>query len=243
MALNLGVVATRVLKKLPFGASRTGNTAKPTINLSTLTNGSDAIDWRTRLTVSPTVSSLLLQGDVLSPLAATGGIIFPYTPSIVLQQSAAYSGSSLAHSNYSHPSFEMHMVGEISISGQFSANSNADADYLRATMHFLRTVTKMFFGQDTTPIAGTPPPILRLNSHGDYILKNIPVVITAFTIDFASTVDYIRTTDGKSRLPTSSTISVVVNPAYSRAATANRFSLRDFADGKLLGTKSKGGFI
>jgi hypothetical protein len=238
----LGRVATRILDKIPFGASRSGSQQQPTVNLNTLTGGVNQVDWRTRLTVGPAYVTML-HGPILAPLTNSGGIVFPYTPNIFLQHSGNYGGGGLTHSNYDHPSFESHSVGQIAITGAFTANSSADADYIRATIHFLRTVTKMFFGQDESPVPGTPPPVLRLNSHGDYILSNVPVVVEMFSVDLSSNTDYIRTTDGKSRIPTNCQFSVMVKPAYSRASTSRRFSLRGFANGDLLGNRSEGGFL
>jgi hypothetical protein len=44
--------------------------------------------------------------------------------------------------------------------------------------------------------AGSPPPILSLNGYGDYVFKNVPVVITSFSIDLPADANYIATTIG-----------------------------------------------
>jgi len=58
-----------------------------------------------------------------------------------------------------------------------------------ATLHFLRTVTKMYYGGGTN--AGNPPPVCRLNGYGDYVYKDVPIVITNFTVELREQVDYI----------------------------------------------------
>ena len=172
-------------------------------------------------------------------LKGVGGIIFPYTPAIFIQHTASYGGGGLTHTNYDHPAFDQHNVGEIQCTGTFTANSTKEADYMRASMHFLRTVSKMYFGQDSSPVAGTPPPVLRLNAYGEYVMKNVPVVLVAFTMEFQSTVDYIPTSDGKSMMPANAIITTTLKPAYSRASTSRDFGLNRFAKGDLM----KKGFI
>jgi hypothetical protein len=65
------------------------------------------------------------------------------------------------------------------------------AQYWIAAMHFLRSVTKMFSG-DSSP-AGNPPPILSLNGYGEYVFKNVPVVVTNFSVQLDASSDYIST--------------------------------------------------
>ena len=54
-----------------------------------------------------------------------------------------------------------------------------------------------------------------------------------------------KSVSSNSRLPTSSTITVTFRPVYSRKNLADRFSLSDFAEGRLIQDKDKGfgGFI
>jgi hypothetical protein len=61
--------------------------------------------------------------------------------------------------------------------------------YWIAAVHYLRSLTKMFAGSD--PKAGNPPPIVFLNGYGNYVFKNIPVVITNFTVQLDAGADYI----------------------------------------------------
>jgi len=217
-----------------FGGVIFGNTLTPLISFSEAKE-----DWRTKLTINTN----LLGGPVLAPLQPGKGIIFPYTPTLFVQHNAGYGAAGLTHTNYDHPAFDSHSVGSIQITGQFTANSAAEADYMRAVLHFLRTVTKMFFGQDSETTAGTPPPVLRLNASGDYVFSNVPVVVESFTMELPATVDYVRTTDGKSMVPSSTTVTITTKPTYTREATSKRFGLKKFAQGGLLGSDSQGGFI
>jgi len=220
---------------IPFGGVLFGSSTLPKVGF----DSSPKEDWRTKITIGIE----LLGGPVLGPLQSSKGIIFPYTPTVFVQHNASYGAAGLTHSNYDHPTFDSHQVGSIQITGQFTANSSAEADYLRAVLHFLRTVTKMFFGQDKDPIAGTPPPVVKLNGFGDYAFSNVPVVIETFTMELPGTIDYIRTTDGKTMMPASTTVTITAKPTYTRKATSRRFGLKSFANGDLLGSDSEGGFI
>lgn len=64
----------------------------------------------------------------------------------------------------------------------------------------------MFYGQDTKPAAGTPPPLCYLTGLGQFQFKNHPLVITNFTYSLPNDVDYIRAT------PFTNTSPGVVNP-------------------------------
>ena len=234
-------------KLIPFGASIFGllGSGNPTVRWNRPAKIENH-DWRTKLTLSPATKSLITGSKVLAPLSASGGIVFPYTPTIFIQHSANFGSSQLTHSNYDHPAFDSHSIGDLTITGTFTANSSAEADYVLAVLHFLRTTTKMFFGQDSEFPPGTPPPILRLNGFGDHVFKNIPVVIINFNMEMPATVDYVRTTPTSgnvSMIPTSTVVAITVKPVYSRAATSQRFGLKKFAHGALLGSDSEGGFI
>lgn len=236
-------------KAIPFGASLFGSRGggSPSIRWN-IASKADNHDWRTKLTVGPALAKLMT-GKVLGPLidiGGSGGIIFPYTPTIFIQHSANYGATQLTHSNYDHPAFDSHTIGDLTITGTFTANSSAEADYVLAVLHFLRVTTKMFFGQEQFMPPGTPPPVLRLNAYGDHVFKNVPVVIVNFNMEFPSGVDYIRTTEDSGNttmIPATTIIAITVKPVYSRTATAKRFGLSEFAQGNLIGSNSQGGFI
>ena len=63
--------------------------------------------------------------------------------------------------------------------------------YWLAAVHCLRSATKMFTGEGD--LQGNPPPIFKLNGYGDYVFKNIPVVIESFSINLPADTNYINT--------------------------------------------------
>lgn len=154
-------------------------------------------DWRVRLSLGPNANYLYNAGTprgsgagILAPLAATDGVIFPYTPSITTTYSANYEQYDLVHSNYRGVFYKNSRVGDINIRGTFTAQDTAEANYLLAVIHFFRSATKMFYGQDAE--RGTPPPVCLLNGLGSYQFSDHPVVISSFNYTTPNDVDYIR---------------------------------------------------
>lgn len=190
----------------------------------------EASDWR----VSISVPSVLLQqglGPVLSPLEKTDNkMIFPFTPTIQLAHTANYSQITPTHTNYVFNAYQNSKVENIVITGDFAVENEEDAKYWVACLHFLRTMTKMFYGE-SNPL-GNPPMVSRLNGYGKHVLNNIPVLIGNFSIDLTPDVDYVPCqVDGEiNYAPTKSTVSVTCMPNYARRSHS-RFNLNDFAKG------------
>lgn len=223
-----------------------------------LSNRSTSTDWRVKLTIpsNSSLRSLFFSGNttstrVLKPLDDVGGIVFPLTPTILMQHQANYNQLATTHANYPYYAYQNSESSYFSIIGEFPVQNKTDAAHWVATIHFLRAVTKMFFGgEDAT--RGNPPPVLKLNGYGNHVFKNVPVVVTNFTCDLRSDVDYIATTQDtpaiqpgygiksvgvNSELPTTwaptmSTINIQVQPVYSRD-TVKRFSMKKFVSGEL----------
>jgi hypothetical protein len=155
-------------------------------------------DWRFRISLAPSASYLYnipysdLKGTILEPLHFTNGVVFPYTPSIMMNYQASYEPYDLLHSNYKFYQYKSSEVGAITISADFTAQDTAEANYVLAMMHFFKTVTKMFYGQDLNPPAGLPPPLCYLHGYGPYQFDNHPVVIQSFSFTLPNDVDYIR---------------------------------------------------
>jgi hypothetical protein len=155
-------------------------------------------DWRVRLSLAPSADYLYkAKGNegILLPLAATNGIIFPYTPNISVNYAAQYDPSDITHSNYKTFQYKSSSVDSFSMSCDFTAQDTFEANYLLAVIHFLRSVTKMFYGQDENPKNGTPPPLCYLTGLGAFQFDKHPLAITSFTYSLPTEVDYIRATN------------------------------------------------
>lgn len=236
------------------------------------TTRNGATDWRVKLTMpqeSP-LNQMFFEGSnknatgvtykLLNPLANTGGIIFPITPSIIMQHTANYSQLATTHANYPYYAYQNSEPANMTIVAEFPVQNYEDAAYWVATIHFLRSVTKMFFGGDDAT-RGNPPPILKLNGYGNHVFKNIPVIVTNWTCELRSDVDYIATAQGQKAVnpaeynatrssgeriqtlnntssvpetwaPSLSTITVQIQPVYSRDTVKN-FSMEKFVSGQL----------
>ena len=153
----------------------------------------DDNDWRVRLSI-PQVDQFT-SSPVLKPLIDAGGLIFPFTPTIQLTGNATYEGTPITHNNYSYFNYVNSAASSITISGPFNVEDAIQGEYWLAAVHYLRSITKMFTGESDN--SGNPPPMVYLNGYGDYVLKNIPVVITGFTVELPQDVAYIGVTVGK----------------------------------------------
>jgi len=149
-------------------------------------------DWRVRLSLAPGANYLYnVDADgILAPLAITNGVIFPYTPKIEMSYKADYESYALTHSNYKGYFYKSSYTDQVGITATFTAQDTTEANYLLAVIHFFRSVTKMFYGQD--PQRGAPPPLVYLSGLGQYQFSQHPCVVTSFNYNLPSDVDYIR---------------------------------------------------
>ena len=149
-------------------------------------------DWRVRLRLAPQSNYLYNASSpgILQPLKVTDGIIFPYTPQIDTSYRANYEQYDLTHSNYRGYFYKNSYVDAISLKTVFTAQDTNDANYLLAVITFLKSVTKMFYGQDAQ--RGAPPPLVYLSGFGDYQFREHPCVVSQFQYNLPDNVDYIR---------------------------------------------------
>jgi hypothetical protein len=210
---------------------------------------SESNDWRVKLSLPSTFASQ----DVLKPLVETAGLVFPYTPTILVQHTANYDALQPIHSNYPFPQYQNSQIEDIVITGDFFCENAKDAQYWTAMVHYLRSITKMNYGTDDN--SGAPPPVVKLTGYGDFVFPKVPVAIRNFTVDLPADVDYIKTqvegdlginvtTSDPAGLvgwaPVQSQVSVTVTPVFSRAKVS-QFSLNSFVKGDYLGSGGNGG--
>ena len=241
--------------------------SRSNVNFSNRISKTIEEDWRVRVSMSDSVAAKFYgdsSNDVMSPLSATKGVIFPYTPQIQVTYQANYTPQRLTHSNYQTFYYEASEVQAISITADFTVQNQEEARYVLACIYFFRAATKMFYGSGTglndTPgsdpsghsnTIGNPPPIVFLNGYGERYFPNVPCIVTQFSHTMPSDVDYIETDYryaqentsaykplSTTRIPTVSQITVLLQPVYSKNAMAG-FSLEKFASGGLL----KDGFL
>jgi len=218
-------------------------------------------DYRARLQPKDINRALTILGprdtsNILSPLYSTRGVLFPYTPSITTGNIAEYDNSPFIHTNYGYNSYIRSFPKPISITAAFTAQSNEEALYLLAVIHFFRAVTKSYFGINPYNRAGTPPPVLLFNYLGEYQFNNVPVLPKAFDYTYPADIDYVPiNTSGYSRsvtgeeivnlpagssggytyVPTYMTLTIELETQYIPIKLRNEFNLDEFRSGKLIG--------
>jgi hypothetical protein len=211
-----------------------------------------------RSAVSPTILGPRDPSNILYPLYQTGGVLFPYTPSITTGAVADYDPSSFIHSNYGYNAYIRSYPRAISIQAEFTAQTNDEALYLLAVIHFFRAVTKSYFGVNPYNLAGTPPPTLLFNYLGEQQFNNVPVIIKFFDYTYAADIDYVPVNtagktnftdnlgvkqplvpssnyDGWSWVPTHMAVSIELDTQYVPIQLRNDFNLDKFRSGALVG--------
>jgi hypothetical protein len=223
---------SRRLGNLPENAVPTNDLNFVEANWQTKQN----LDWRVRLSLPNNFRN----SNLMTPLLETDGLMFPYTPQIVLEHQANYNALHPTHSNYPFPAYQNSAVSSMTIIGEFLVENAQEAAYWVAAVHYLRSVTKMAYGK--TSNQGSPPPVVKLNGYGDYVFNNVPVTITYFSVDLPSDVDYMQVQVGQNGtwVPTRSQINVQAQPTYSRSSVT-KFSLDKFISGEYVINKK--GFI
>jgi hypothetical protein len=226
----------------------------------------DKTDWRVRLVVpdGPLTEFFdFANNPLMTPLKDSNGIFWPLTPAVVIQHSANYNAMDQVHSNFPHQAYQNSQVDSFNVIGEFPVQNSEDAKHWVATINFLRTATKMFFGAETglNGLKGNPPPILHFYGYGDHMFNRVPVIINTFNVELRPGIDYISTKQSDvyadrpgniSRLvesgesqtwaPTLSNVSVLLTPIYSRNSIKN-FSMKKFVNGELNGKGNEVGFI
>ena len=183
-------------------AQNTGTSTLP--NRNQQSGAGSPKDWRFRISLAPGATYLYKDSSpgILKPLMATNGVIFPYSPQINLSYTASYNPTDLVHTNYKVYNYKNSSVENININGDFTVQDSAEANYVLAVIHFFRSVTKMFYGQDQNPARGVPPPLCYLTGFGQYQFDMHPVAITSFTYTFPNDVDYVNA------FPTNNSVSI-----------------------------------
>jgi hypothetical protein len=193
-------------------------------------------------------------GNILQPLRATNGVLFPYTPSVTTGSEAEYDQTSFVHTNYGYNAYVRSNAKTIGISAEFTAQNAKEAYYMLAVLHFFRVATKSYFGVQTYNKSGTPPPTVLFSYLGDYVFSNVPVVIKTFDYTLPADVDYVpintskfsvgnitgapvtgqTTKQGWSYVPTHLNVSLVLDTQYTPYTIRQEFNLDKFRTGKLI---------
>lgn len=159
---------------------------------------------------------------------------FPYTPTIRTGTTALYTEMELTHTNYQPHAFNRSQVQNISVSAQFTSQTDLWARYSLAAIHFMRTITKMRYGQND-PLRGAPPPVLNFSAYGTYMFENVPVVVQSFNVVLPNDVDYVDTVVNGIHHAVPTVFNMEMELMIQRAVGPTRtdFTLGAFASGSL----------
>lgn len=210
-------------------------------------------DWRVRL------SPLYIGGDanfdpygppggLCDPLRPTSGMVFPYTPSVQFTQDVDYREMQFIHANMDFYTYARTPTVTLAISGKFTCQNQAEAAYALAAVHFIRSSSKMYYGQAATNLNGTnaaglPPPILVLDGYGQYMFNRLNVILRNYNITYDETMDTVPVILGGAqvaRLPALFTLSVSVTVQQTPLYMRTQFDLQQFRSGALM---TQGGWI
>lgn len=252
-----------------FGTDSIANTnpgAMPTVpspakvNVTAMSAKSrDVTDMRVKIRVPSNYLTALTSGPngagandefPVTPIKANGGIVFPYTPNISYSHKADYTQQTPLHSNFALNFYKNSSISSISIAGDFTVQNEKEAAVYIATVHLLRSLTKMRSGGALSgdPDSGSPPPVCRLDAYGSFMLDNVPVVITEFTVELPTNVDYftlgkqdasLKALYGLTAVPVKSSIKVTCLPMYSRKEI-QQFSVSSWLNNSAF---RKGGYL
>ena len=226
------------------------NSLGEAVELPKTRNDLGKFDWRARIRPKRGGEDIAYgivdaQGNpkpsILSPLKERGGIVYPYTPNIFLQATVNYDEHSQHGSNYPFYTYIDSKPATLPVQGQFTANTLEEAQYMLAIFHFLRSVTKGFYGDSAVDqgFYGTPPPVLMFEYLGHYGFNKVPVIIRSFNFQLPDGVDYVpvkfnHPTAGETvtYMPTEPDIMIEMVPQYTYKKLRKRFDLLAFTRGE-----------
>jgi len=191
-----------------------------------------ADDWRVRINCN---FGLFGQGT-FERLESTNGVVWPYTPSVTVSSKANYTPIDPVHSNQPFQAYKNSQIDDITITGEFSAETATDAEYWIEATTFFKTATKMWFGSGDN--VGNPPVICNLSGYGSRVFNSVPVIIKSFSVTLPPEVNYIKCTRynaSSTWVPVLSEISVTVSPIYNRTKL-REFNLKNYANGSIVGS-------
>jgi len=97
--------------------------------------GADADgDWRVKLSIPSSFAS----SPLMQRLVQTGGLVFPYTPSITISSAANYEDTVLTHQNYQFVSYQNSRTNDIQIEAPFNVEDGDQAMYWLAAVRCLQ---------------------------------------------------------------------------------------------------------
>lgn len=125
----------------------------------------------------------------LAEIQATGGVVFPYSPSISEDISVKYDSVELTHSNESFYGYKGTDNVRITISdATWTCDTFDNAFYALAVLHFFRAYSFMDMGRFRS---GRPPSPMWFSAFGNYAYNRVPCLFEKAPINWPSDIDYV----------------------------------------------------
>ena len=210
---------------IPFATATFPDTNAPYSNSP---NISDAAGRRVRLRPKPASAAEIYGTDgLLQPLVSgspgTSGLVFPYQPQITYAQDVQYSDMELIHTNQELMAYKRTPALRLAVDGEFTVQSPAEGRYAMACIHFLRTVSKMYFGDNSGIRQGAPPPVLLFDAYGTYMFNALPVIVTQFSVTLPKDVDYVPVDVSNNQQSQSNAALTNLTASYFGGKTSNQY--------------------
>lgn len=195
----------------------------------------DSQDWRIKIKTNLNTLASNASTQWMKPLVEEQGVVFPYTPTVTVTHKANYKSNDLMHNIYTQYSYQNSGIDDITITGEFTCNTDKEGLYWLAATQFFKSTTKSFYGQSNPQ--GMPPVVCRLHGYGTHFFDSVPVVVKSFQIQMPKNVQYKGILiDSKTYqyVPMESQISVVVSPMYNKQEL-RQFDIRKYSNNELRG--------
>jgi hypothetical protein len=199
----------------------------------------------------PVVAGNQAGNHPLSPVIQTGGVIFPYNPSISEGVNVKYDAIELTHTNESYNAYKGTDNVRITISDAvWTADTFSNAIYMLSVLHFFRSYSLMDFGRFRT---GRPPSPMWFSAYGNYAFNRVPCLMEKADWSFPNDIDYVgipepgteefrsgvlkTTRNGSGKytwLPVKFTVSSISLIVQHSPAYWTHFSLEDYWSGAML---------
>jgi hypothetical protein len=153
-------------------------------------------DYRARLQLYKKNSDMFFDKEkenVMTPLQANRGVVFPYTPNLFLSRSANYGQMDFKGSNFPIYTYINSTPPVLPLIASFTATTKEEAKYMLAAWRFFNILTQSDFGEQAVKGKryGQPPPVLQFSYMGPFGFDRVPVLLTDFNVIIGNNVDMV----------------------------------------------------
>ncbi len=142
----------------------------------------------------PQLTRTATPSHALWPIIKTGGLVFPFSPTISEGVAVRYNSMEMVHSNEAYNVYQATENVQINLSNcTWVCDTFANATYTLAVLHFLRSYSLMDFGKARAAgqIRGKPPAPMWFSAYGNYMFNQVPVLYQRADWVFPADQDYV----------------------------------------------------